>query len=476
MTQDREHLKNVMTDAAIGAGFGLVVACYGRTDYRSRAAFGAVLGVLGGGLLRNHYQGAMAMRSSSRVLVGWTPPPHPIEVMPNFDPKSSRAEQARAVIMDYLHDDNLRNWFDKGEVTSAFGVKHKEDYDPSQLIAAYENKNSPIWKKLGGHPETSWKEFDKNVSLAIAKRKKLGKLPKASYDKSPIRIYYYDDDRMKAVEYARENLGPMMDPNNHYYWRDPHTKTYETQDPAAIERERQKPGNLEKNGWGGEGFSWDKDVPGQFGQILTSTLQVLGFVLTATGYLAVVGSALTQASPYIGTLAGMADDAFQGNDNSKAVAAISKMVLAVANKGLGEVAGVELPPVAMQALGTGVDALGQQIAAGQKEHLDYTGIWSNIVKKAGSFTKIGDKEAQAIEKILGETSAGSTFIKGYQTGKISDLSTIDAISKLFLNQANANVWMLGAGMGQLAVHQGAAQKTLPQKQRPAQQNQARGWW
>jgi hypothetical protein len=294
------------------------------------------------------------------------------------------------------------------------------------------------------------------VNLAIAKRKKLGRLPKASYDKDPIRIYYYDNDWMKAVEYSRANLPAMLNPENHYYYRDPSVKTYETQDLAAIDRERQAPGQLDKHGWGGEKFSWDKDVAGQFGQILQTTLQLVGLAMQLTGYAAAVGSAISQASPYIGTLAGMVDDGFQGNDNSKAALAIAKIVLEVANKGLGQVAGVELPPTAMKMLGDGVTAIGTQIAAGQKEHLDYTGIWTNILKKAGTFHKIGDAEARAIEKILGENSAGGMFIKGYQAGKLSDLATIDAISKMFNNQGNANVWMLGAGMGQLAAHQGAA--------------------
>ena len=416
--------KNVLTsssvtDGAIGAVVGLVYA-HGRNEkYGPRMVLGGVLGVLGGALLRAHLDGG-----SGRTLTGWIPPPHPVEVMAAFDPKASHAAKARAVLTDYYHDDDTRSWVDDGAVKNAFGVKEKEDYDPTQLIEAYENKNAPVWKKGGGR--MTWAELNRAVEGAIGRRMKLGALPKASYDKDPIRIYYYDHDRMKMVEYSRANLPAMLNPNNHYYFRDPTVKTYETQDPAAIERERKTPGKPDQHpGWGGEGFSWDKDVAGQFGSILQTTLQLVGLAMQLTGYGAAVGSAISQASPYIGTLAGIVDDAFQGNDNSKAVAAIAKIILEVANKGLGEAAGVELPPTVMKTLGQGVDVLGQQIAAGQKEHLDYTGIWSNILKKAKTFHKIGDAEATRLRRSSGRTPRARTSSRGIRraSSRISQRST-----------------------------------------------------
>lgn len=445
-----ERLKNLITDAALGAVFGSFFAYRSRSDVRTFTALGAVLGTLGGGLLRAHYEAQLS--SPSSFFTGWAPPPHPIEVMPSFNPSARPVDQARSVITDYYHDDDLRSWVDNDAVKKAFGVKQKEDYDPTQLIAAYENKSSPVWQRHGSH--LSWAEMNAAVQKAIAKRKKLGPLPKASYDKDPIVIYYYDNDRMKKVEYARANLPMILNPGNHYYWRDPSVHTYETQNPAVIADERAHPGRSGNNGWGGEGFDWDKDAVGQISSIVQTTLQLIGFAMQATGYLAAVGSVISKASPYIGTLLGMADDAFQGNDNAKAVAAIAKVLIQAANAGVGEAAGVELPPVAMQALGQGVDVIGQQISAGQQKHLDYTGIWTNILNKAKSFHKIGDQEAHAISQVLGENAAGKTFIQGYQAGKLSDLPTIDAISKMFNNQGNANVYMLGAGLGQLAVHQG----------------------
>lgn len=447
-----DRLKGVIALGALGAGAGVLHAHYSKKeDYFARAAIGALVGLLGGACVR-------ALRgesSSGSHVVGWSPPPHPIEVMPQFDPSGLKSDQARAVLSDYFHDDNLRNWFDKGEVKHAFGVKETPDYDPTALIAAYENPRDRVWTALGHDQATSLNELRKNVDLAIARRKKLGKLPKASYDKDPVIIYYYDHDRMKKVEYARAGLPAMLNPNNHYYWRDPSVKTYETQNPAAIRDEQQHPGRPGNNKWDNEGFDWNKDAVGSMNQIVSTTLQLVGFAMQLTGYAAAVGSAISQASPYIGTLAGIVDDAFQGNDNSKAVGAIAKMILTVANKGLGEVVGTELPPAAMQVLGQGVDAIGQTIAAGQKEHLDYQGIWTKVLAKSKSFHKIGDAEARTIKKILGENSAGSTFMQGYQAGKLTDLATIDAISKMFNNQGNANVWMLGAGLGQLAVRQGA---------------------
>jgi len=455
--------QNSITDGAIGVVLGLVLAHSSRKGgghrYGPPMILGGVLGVLGGALLRTRRGGG-----STRTITGFSPPPHPIEIMPKFDPQGSPADQARAVLYDYGHDNDVRSWVDDGNVKKAFGVKQKEDYDPSQLAAAYENKNDRIWR--GGQGRMNWAEMNKVVQQAIAKRKKLGALPKACYDKNPITIYYYDDHLMKKVEYDKSGLANMLNPNNHYYWRDPSVHTYQTDKPDVIADEQRNPcrkGHAQPgaphDNWDDEGFDWDKDAVGQIDQITSTTLQLIGLAMQATGYLGAVGSAVSHASPYIGMLAGLADDAFQGNDNSKAVAAISKIILEVANKGFGEATGVELPPAAMKVLGEGVDTIGQQIAAGQQSHLDYTGIWGKILAKSKTFTKIGDPEAHAISKILGENAAGSTFIKGYQAGKLSDLPTIDAISKLWMNQGNANVWMLGAGLGQLAVHQGAATPT-----------------
>jgi hypothetical protein len=437
-----------MRGGIFGAGAGLVFAkCGGNKNFGASMAIGALLGSLGASCLR-----ARSTDDEGEFFAGFSPPPHPIEVMPNFDPRGHVQDRARAVLYDFYHDNDLRSWADDGDVKKAFGVKQKEDHDPSQLAMAYADKNSHVWR--GSRGRMNWPEMDRLVKAAINKRTRLGKLPKACYDKDPIIIYYYDDHLMKKVEYARSGLQNMLNPGNHYYWRDPSVHTYQTDKPAVIADEQQHPCRKGHNGWDDEGFDWDKDAVGQVSQIVQTTLQLVGLAMQATGYAAAVGSAISQASPYIGTLTGMVDDAFQGNDNSKAVAAIAKIILEVANKGLGEAAGFELPPAAMKVLGEGVDGIGQQIAAAQQEHLDYTGIWTKILEKAKTFPKIGDVEAHTIGKILGENSAGATFIKGYQAGKLADLPTIDAISKMFNNQGNANVWMLGAGLGQLSVHQG----------------------
>lgn len=443
------YLRGAITDGAIGATIGLVLAHHQKEDFGPRMALGAIVGVLGGALLRSR-------RGGGSTFVGFAPPPHPIEVMASFDPAASRSSQVRSVLTDYYRDNDLRSWVDDGAVKKAFGVKLKEDYDPSTLIAAYENKGAPVWKNSSGR--MNWTEMDKFVQKAIQKRMKLGALPKACYDKDPITIYYYDDHLMKKVEYAKSGLQNMMNPGNTYYWRDPSVHTYQTDKPAVIADEQKNPCRKGHNEWNNEGFDWDKDAVGQVSSIVQTTLQIVGLAMQATGYLAAVGSAISQASPYIGSLVSIVDDAFQGVDNSKAVLALANVIFAVAEKGVAQAGGAvgSLGPEALKLLGSGVNALGLEIAQSQKEHLDYTGIWSKILAKSKSFTKVGDPEAHAISQILGENSAGSNFIKGYEAGKLADLPTIDAISKLWNNQGNANVWMLGAGLGQLAVHQGTA--------------------
>src|SRR5271170_4597403 len=133
-----ETRRNAALDAAIGAGIGLVFAKYAGKSYTSRALLGAALGAACGALIRGQ------ATTTGRVMTGWAPPPHPIEVIASFDPAAPRTAQVHAVLIDYYRDNDLRSWVDDGAVRQAFNVKKKEDYDPLALIAAYENKSDPV--------------------------------------------------------------------------------------------------------------------------------------------------------------------------------------------------------------------------------------------------------------------------------------------------------------------------------------------
>lgn len=424
--------------------------------------------------------------------VGWSQPPHPIDVIPSFDPHSPFQQQARDVLFDYFHDDDLRNWADDGDVKRCFKVQKKEDYDPTALIAAYENPHAKVWSCHGG--QNSWQALDHAVKAAIQKRTKLGPLPKSSYDagpsnSSPIVIYYYDNDRMKKITYPPFSIPAAMNPSNITWWKwgagdssdagkqkgldDVHT--WETQDSQAIALERKQPGFPGGGHWGNEGFSYDKDVAGNVGPIVSTIMQIVGSVMQVVpGLGTAVGSALITAAPYVQTIVSAVDTAFQGGDNAAALDGIAHMVLKAAQIGLSEGANINIPPAAMTALSTTVDSVAKAVDEGQKQKLDFGTLWANVAAKANTFGKLGDDEAQAIAAVLGENAAGNVFIKGHTAGKLTDPPTIAAIAKImqsmtaFTDPKIVNIFLLGAGIGYLTrTQEGLNQGIVRKKGGPA---------
>jgi hypothetical protein len=481
--------RHPITDGLCGAALGLVIASLDkkRSSFGSHAAVGSALGVAVGALVRRS-QGARALSShyvgASSMLVGWSPPPHPIDFVASFDPRASKRDQARAVLNSYLYDNDTRDWADDGTVKSAFGstkkpIQKKEDYDPAMLIAAYENPQSPVWRVHGGR--NSWNELDKAVQKAIAKRTKLGPLPKSNYESDPVVIYYYDNDRMKKITYPRMSIPVALNPQNLQWWRwgmgpqDDASKkkgiddihTFETQDPKSIAAERAQPGffggsdhpNAAGTGghWHDEGFDAGKDLPGNMGVISSTMMQVIGTVLEVIpGVGTAIGSTLIMAAPYVQQIANMVDVTVAGGDNAAALAGISKMLVAAASAGLKYGAGVNVPPMAVQALGVTIDQVSQSVDAAQKQKLDFASMWTKVAKKAASFGKLDDTAAHVIATVLGEDVAGKVFLAGHQAGKLADLPTVAAIAKIvqpmgaFTDPKITNLFLLGAGIGHIS--------------------------
>jgi hypothetical protein len=494
--------RHPVTDVAIGAGLGLVIASLERgktpstSSFGSYAAVGGALGVVVGALLRRsqggelhggHYVGA-------NVFVGWSPPPHPIDIVASFDPRASRRDQARAILNSYLFDNATRDWADDGTVKRAFGspkkpIQKKEDLDPAMLIEAYENPQSKVWQTRGGR--NSWKELDKVVQQAIARRTKLGPLPKADYTSDPISIYYYDHDRMKKITYPRISIPAALNPNNLYWWRwgagdqsdagkkkgldDIHT--FESQDPKRIAAERARPGFPGGGQWGGEGFDAGKDIAGNVGVISSTIMQAIGAVLEIIpGIGTAIGSTLIMAAPYVQQIANVVDVTIAGGDNAAALAGISKMVVAAAAAGLKYGAGINVPPMAVTALGTTIDQVSKSVDQAQKQRLDFASTWDKVAKKAASFGKLDDTSAHIIATILGEDVAGKVFLAGHQAGKLADLDTVAAIAKIvqpmgaFTDPKISNLFLLGAGIGHISQVQeqqrGSSTHAMPARRGP----------
>ncbi len=467
------RLKNTVLDGAIGAGAGIALALYRKQDAAPRAFVGAVLGMIGGACLRHS-----ASASATTHVVGWSPPPHPIDVIASFNPHASKRDQARSILNDYLYDNATRDWADDGTVKKAFGqpgkpVQKKEDIDPGMLIQAYENPHHKVWATHGGR--NSWNELDKVVQAVIGRRTKLGPLPKSSYDPAhdPIVIYYYDHDRMKKITYPRIAIPGALDPGNLTWWRWPGSSghqsdaekkkgiddihTFESQDPKAIAAERAHPGVPGGGNWGGEGFDAGKDLPGNMGVISSSIMQYLGFVLELIpGVGTAIGTTLIMAAPYVQQIANVVDVTIAGGDNAAALAGLSKMVTAAAATGLKYGAGVDIPPVAVQAIGVTIDQVAQGVDQAQKQKLDFASLWGQVAKKAASFGKLDDTAAHVIATVLGEDVAGKVFLAGHQAGKLADLPTIASIAKIvqpmgaFTDPKITNLFLLGAGIGHIS--------------------------
>ncbi|HYX20198.1 MAG TPA: hypothetical protein VFA98_05080 [Thermoanaerobaculia bacterium] len=424
--------------------------------------------------------------------VGWSPPPHPVDVIVSFDPKASKKEKAAAVLLDYYHDNALRSWADDGNVKKCFiGTKDpkKEDHDPLLLVAAYLDPNHKVWKC----PGVSWKQLDDAVQSAIGRRMKLGPLPKASYDlgpsnTNPIVIYYYDHDLMKRISYPPMSIPEALrvsltSPTAHYWavYSGPgdtasaeagldKIHTLQTADPKRIQIERENPGwknraelkkilakypkDFAQSGecpsckgslglssmqagsagqWGDEGFDWDRDVAGTgiIGSITGAILALVSAVLTATGVGAIVGVPLAIATPLIVAAINDLDVGLHTGDFGAGLAGIATALIQAAGSAAGQ-AGMSIPPEAMKALGGTVTAIAAAVRAGQEKKLDFAQIWDEAAKKVQGSGKIGDNEAIAIAQMLtGQgPAAGHVFTQGYLAGKFLDMPAIASIAKL----------------------------------------------
>jgi len=391
-------------------------------------------------------------------------------------------------------------------VKRCFGVKTKEEHDPLHLIAAYENPDDKIWQ-CGG-TGMHWREMDKAVQQAIAHRRKLGPLPKPTYDKYPLVVYYYDNDKMKRITYPGPSIPAALNPNNVRWWAwgagdqsdagkaagldDVHTR--ETDDPKKIGVERVHPGWTTKvdkqalkkqkypwlsdmesgsaGDWSNEQFTWDKDVAGTgvIGTITGAILALVSAILDATGVGAVVGVPLGVATPFIVAAINATDTALHAGDFGAALANLGPaMVQASINAGAGAAgaAGFKIPPAAMKALGGTVSAVARDIQAGQQKKLEFGDIWAEVAKKAQSYGKLGDDEAEAIATMLGgpggnSATAGHVFIQGYLAGKFLDMTALKGIAKILTGYATfadprvINIALLGMGIGYLTKAQGGA--------------------
>jgi hypothetical protein len=440
--------------------------------------------------------------AGAEYLVGWSQPPRPADVVVSFNPRASARDQARAVLYDYYHDDPLRYWSDNEAVKRCFiGGKdpRKENHDVLLLIAAYENKNHSVWKCHG--TGMTWVEMNKAVQQAIAHRRKLGPLPKSSYDTNPVVIYYYDNDKMKRITYPMRAVPNALDPVNNSWWATPQQDnsdaavaaglddihTRETDDPKKIAVERANPGWITqqqkqalkskypwlsdmKSGsagdWTYEGFTYDKDWVGKgiWGTITGAVMAVVTAIGSAVTF-GIAAAPLGALSAVAVAAVNAADTALHAGDFGAALAQLGPALIQAAVSAAGSAsgaAGFNIPPAALKALGSTLGTIAKDLAdAQQKKGADFGEMWAEVAKKAQSYSKIGEDQAEAIAHLISGQSAtaGHVFIQGYLAGKFLDSKALSGIGNIlkaysaFADPRIINIALLGMGLGHIAAAQ-----------------------
>jgi hypothetical protein len=383
--------------------------------------------------------------------MSWSQPPHPIDVIASFDPHGTSKAQARAVLYDFMHDSDMRDWANQDDVKKGFGVQKKEDLDPTQLIVRYENGSAPKMSDL-----------QKALSNAIAKRVKLGKLPKSTYDTDPVTIYYYDTEKIKVVKYPRSSIkadaGYALDLNNIYWWKNHDIHTQELHSDGS---------------WGDEGFDYDKDVVGNIGQIVGTIISIVGVVLEIIpGVGQVVGTTLIVLGPVIGAALNVADTAFQQGDLGKALTNLGTAIMKLAGQEAGA-SGICVPPDVMKTVAGGMQLLAADLDAGQKSGKSFEDSWNVILSQSSKYGPVNDQTVNVIGKSLMSPPAEKLLHAGYNAAHYADMKTLGAVGLLFPDSGAGHVFLFGAGLGALAMGQHAS-KSSPSKMRNAQLSASMG--
>lgn len=389
-----------------------------------------------------------------RHFTGWTPPPHPIDVIPSIDPSIPFGEQVKRVILDFYHDNDLRSAVltGPGSTTAPEGtnwwIDGRGHVDPNHLWQAISDPKTYVshWFNPQDFNQATFdaelkalhnfiSTLREPIKKAIAKRLKLGPLPENSYG-DPVVIYYYDNDYIKRIEYPRSSIstasGMALDPNNRYWWKGNGIGTYQLNSDGT---------------WGDEGFDWNKDAEGTLTTIGTIIMAIVGAVLTATGVGAAAGAAILAFTAALVAESQMIAMGLTNGDASKFLGgfidAFTKLL------------GVEVnltnlfPPAVTKAtialLNSNLKRL--SVFTTVIDTQDFATAYATIQKQLGTFGPIDDAQINAIDTMLG--GARGPFDSGYSIADYADPDTIDGVSKLISDDGARNLFKFGALLGSM---------------------------
>lgn len=392
-----------------------------------------------------------------RHFVGWTPPPHPIDVPPSIDSSLSRGEMAKRVLLDFDHDDDLRaavytgprstespegtNWLIGGHgpvngtdlyqaflKPSAFAVANSVSLPVLQsfLSALTTGPNSPLQK-------------------AIAKRLKLGPLPANDYSGDPIVIYYYDNDRIKKISYPRSAIstssGYALDPNNHYWWKGNGIST----------QQRATDGT-----WEDEGFDWSKDAEGALTSIGVAIMAIVGVVLTATGVGSVAGAAILAFSAALVAEAQMIALGLTNGDWARFVGGFIDAITKLIGVEASGILPASVTKASLALLNSTLKNLSRFSFAFQAQ--DFKTAYAQVQAQLGSFGPVTDNQISAIDAMLG--SAKQPFDAGYEIASYADPDEITGVIGIIPDQGAKSLFQLGATLGMIRKNQKASGNAL----------------
>jgi hypothetical protein len=384
------------------------------------------------------------MKPTPRHFTGWTPPPHPFDVIPSIDGSMSKVEQVRRVLLDWEHDDDLRaTFFHQPGNTHywIFSPPNNLSYTEG-IMEAWFNPTQLSKDQLGAFSEVDiGKWLDDNhvadkINNALAKRLKIGPLPPNDYSNGYATIYYYDNDHLKKVIYPQTAIstasGYALDPNNKYWWKGNGITTAQRNDDGS---------------WGDEGFDWNKDFEGVISTVASIIMAIVGIVLLATGVGAAAGAAILAFSAALVAEANMIATGLSGGDISVALGgfinAITKLV------------GAELPPGVLTQLGKPLlQLLAVQLKAliplvKSTQGQSFTDSYATIKSQLENFGPITDQSKAALDALLG--NASQPFDAGYKIADYSDPATIDGILGMMqasgVEPAAVELFKLGATLG-----------------------------
>lgn len=415
-------------------------------------------------------------------IVGWTHPPHAFEVIPSFDPKSSRGEQIRAVLIDYEHDDDLAKA--GAAVLSEIGGPRPQAINPNGTVSAWlpflntgivladafadpanfgkvfgvVRPTGSLPTNVPGQQLTTFAymtgdmlnaiflkhDLSGAIRKAMQKRAALGPLPPNDYTSDPIVIYYYDNDHIKRILYPRSAIstasGMALDPQNLYWWKGNAITTQQLNGDGT---------------WGDEGFDWNKDVIGNISEIVGTILAILSVILSATGLGAAAGSAFAAAAAAvlsqvylatvaIGTIASEIDTQLSGGTLYD--------VLNVWVKGVGAILGGAGEKALSDTTKLLVSTLESVMPLTQNtDSLSYPELLLKIENGLTANVVISDAYADDMSNFFG-SALGSVFGGGYQAALTAPPPVIDGILGILTDPSQKKVFQIGALLGHLKGH------------------------